>query len=348
MSSLGVCPLIVIDGANVGCGVSGGRGTGTGPGGQESVAALFRASRVAHAIEYFRTRGHPAFAFIPAYFSKLEGRGLLSREDRGLLSRLVAVDAVVLTPPQDADDRYILWYAFERDGFVVSNDMFRDHAADSPELSAFIAERVISFAFVGAEEFVPNPDAAYHAHELRTDADALLHSLAANAERWHTSLHVMLPAVTEAPEAAPGDGEGDVEMRCDGGGAPPDSTSRAFIERADAEARAMVAALLGPPAPSEALPLSSAELRDVCGASGAAGAGTTGGACEFVATAAFGRTQGRGVSRQERLRSVAAVVERVMPAIRGVLPPGSDVSVAAFWSPHARRVFNTVCAELGL
>jgi hypothetical protein len=52
--------------------------------------------------------------------------------ERAALRALLARGAAIEVPARDRDDPYILAYAFDRagaDGFVISNDRFRDHAA---------------------------------------------------------------------------------------------------------------------------------------------------------------------------------------------------------------------------
>lgn len=78
------------------------------------------------------------------------------------IKTMVDQKLIVLTPAQAHDDHFIIGYAKERDGFVVTNDMFRDHIAkanDSTEQEAirtWCAERIIPYTFVG-QEFVPEP-----------------------------------------------------------------------------------------------------------------------------------------------------------------------------------------------
>lgn len=65
--------------------------------------------------------------------------------------------------PQDYDDSYSIRYAMQRNGFVVTNDLYRDHVKKiedkqrKEEARRWLKGHCISFTFVG-DEFLPNPD----------------------------------------------------------------------------------------------------------------------------------------------------------------------------------------------
>jgi len=106
------------------------------------------------------------------------------------LKELVASDDIVLTPPQADDDSFIITYAADHNGFVVSNDMFRNHiAAQTPEARpharAWVKSRVIPYTFVG-REFVPDP------HSMRR-------LLAAAAQHHHRTPPIHLAHTTSTP-----------------------------------------------------------------------------------------------------------------------------------------------------
>lgn len=46
------------------------------------------------------------------------------------------------------DDRYVLKLAAETDGIVVSNDNYRDLAAESQEFKRVVEERTLMYSFV--------------------------------------------------------------------------------------------------------------------------------------------------------------------------------------------------------
>ena len=43
------------------------------------------------------------------------------------MDKLIEVGSVVRTPLNDNDDLYMIRYARDHDGFIVTNDQFRDH-----------------------------------------------------------------------------------------------------------------------------------------------------------------------------------------------------------------------------
>lgn len=85
--------------------------------------------------------------------------------DRDALERLERNRVLVYTPSRHLggkrlvcyDDRYILKLAAETDGIVVSNDNYRDLAAESPEFRKVVEERLLMFSFVN-DRFMPPDD----------------------------------------------------------------------------------------------------------------------------------------------------------------------------------------------
>uniref|UniRef100_K3X641 RNase NYN domain-containing protein n=1 Tax=Globisporangium ultimum (strain ATCC 200006 / CBS 805.95 / DAOM BR144) TaxID=431595 RepID=K3X641_GLOUD len=156
---------IVIDGANVACQKDG----------TPSIAKL--AAAIAH-FQAFRqqtdgVRGAiKCVAFAPNFWlnAKSSASGVLEAEaDRVLLSSLVEKDHVILTPSQAHDDFYVIDYAVKYDGFIVTNDMFRDHVANKRTFhgkklsSTWVKTHCIDFTFVG-KEFLPNSRAIERVH----------------------------------------------------------------------------------------------------------------------------------------------------------------------------------------
>ncbi|EGZ16263.1 hypothetical protein PHYSODRAFT_560757 [Phytophthora sojae] len=88
----------------------------------------------------------------------------METDDWTLLNELVQKDHVILTPSQAHDDFYVIDYAVKYDGFIVTNDMFRDHVANKRSFhgkrltSSWVRSHCIDFTFVG-KEFMPNPRA---------------------------------------------------------------------------------------------------------------------------------------------------------------------------------------------
>ncbi|RHX99606.1 hypothetical protein DYB36_003273 [Aphanomyces astaci] len=89
-------------------------------------SGILRVQRLEAALEYFQRLNVRCIAFAPRYWVD----GLQVFEDdatKATLRALVDTDKLVLTPPQAHDDYYVIDYATKHDGYVVSNDMFRDH-----------------------------------------------------------------------------------------------------------------------------------------------------------------------------------------------------------------------------
>ncbi|GMF11336.1 unnamed protein product [Phytophthora lilii] len=122
--------VVVIDGANVAC--------------QKDGKAHI--PKLAAAIQFFRSL-EPAegrypvkcVAFAPNFWPNVKPapgaagpreNGAMETDDWALLDELVQKDHVILTPSQAHDDFYVIDYAVKYDGFIVTNDMFRDHVAN--------------------------------------------------------------------------------------------------------------------------------------------------------------------------------------------------------------------------
>lgn len=102
--------------------------------------------KLAAAIEYFRSSACASskfpimcVAFVPNFWlnAKPAAAGAGPRENGNMhtdewemLRQLVEKDHVTLTPSQAHDDFYVIDYAVKYDGFIVTNDMFRDHVAN--------------------------------------------------------------------------------------------------------------------------------------------------------------------------------------------------------------------------
>ncbi|KAG6961961.1 hypothetical protein JG687_00007409 [Phytophthora cactorum] len=88
----------------------------------------------------------------------------METDDWALLNELVQKDHVILTPSQAHDDFYVIDYAVKYNGFIVTNDMFRDHVSNKRTFhgkrltSNWVRSHCIDFTFVG-KEFMPNPRA---------------------------------------------------------------------------------------------------------------------------------------------------------------------------------------------
>lgn len=94
--------------------------------------------------------------------SSYSGNALMETDDLELLSSLVKSRQVSLVPSGDHDDVYILSYAREHRGYVVSNDLFNDHinslSSDEQKdnIRLFLQHHRCGFTFVD-DEIILNP-----------------------------------------------------------------------------------------------------------------------------------------------------------------------------------------------
>lgn len=85
-------------------------------------------------------------------------------DDIPLLQELVAQGTLVGTPPQDYDDSYCITYARHKGGYVVTNDLYRDHVkrVENPKereaLRKWIKQHCISYTFVRVSDAAWNYD----------------------------------------------------------------------------------------------------------------------------------------------------------------------------------------------
>lgn len=117
------------------------------------------------AYQYFATRGHPTFLFLPD--ARLERPRKLTGDEAiayDILESMKTSPHLILTPGDDYDDAYICHYARVAAALVVSNDNFKDHVyqanAEGDEHANqwktwFRACR-LSYTFQG-DVFLPNP-----------------------------------------------------------------------------------------------------------------------------------------------------------------------------------------------
>ncbi|XP_068617717.1 probable ribonuclease ZC3H12D isoform X1 [Battus philenor] len=116
-------------------------------------------------VDWFRSRGHKEITVFVPKWRKEASRPDNPVADRDALERLERERVLVYTPSRLLggkrlvcyDDRYILRLAAETDGIVVSNDNYRDLAAESPEFRKVVEERLLMFSFVN-DRFMPPDD----------------------------------------------------------------------------------------------------------------------------------------------------------------------------------------------
>ena len=128
LTSTGEIPLIVVDAPNVAM--------------RHGLNAKFSCKGIQLALNFFHSAGHKVIAFLPDYYLNFERVGELRRlaslnigevrasqlpDDIEVLQLLVQQGFVIGTPSQDYDDSYCITYAQRRGGYIISNDMYRDH-----------------------------------------------------------------------------------------------------------------------------------------------------------------------------------------------------------------------------
>ncbi|CAF0732357.1 unnamed protein product [Rotaria sordida] len=129
---------------------------------------LFSWSRLSNAINYFKNRGHEnIIAFLPLYLRDFSNKQLsvndMNRE-RQIRDSLINSRYIAFTPSRynngkrltNYDDRFILQYAADNDGIVVSNDNFRDLQHEK-SFKFVINNRILPFATIN-DTFMPATD----------------------------------------------------------------------------------------------------------------------------------------------------------------------------------------------
>jgi len=137
---------IVVDGSNVGMAM-----------GKNEV---FRAQALSIVYGYFAGKNHEVTIFLPK-----SRWNRASPKDRELLDRLEKKDVLHYTPTRRTDtksfdcydDRYIVSYAANTKGIIVTNDNYRDLLSESPEFRDQIENRLLPFTWV-RERFMPPED----------------------------------------------------------------------------------------------------------------------------------------------------------------------------------------------
>eukprot|EP01040_Poterioochromonas_malhamensis_P011128 gene11128-12127_t len=151
-------PLVVLDCANIGWNY-----------GNDA----FSAYGLQLVISYFKQYHVEIKAFIPSMYVQKKliynngtsnTNALMQTDDIDILQGLVFKKMITLVPPGDSDDAYIINYARNYSGFIISNDYFNDHLNSltntSMKLSMklFLTENRISYTFVGKDNFFINPN----------------------------------------------------------------------------------------------------------------------------------------------------------------------------------------------
>ncbi|CAL1272977.1 unnamed protein product [Larinioides sclopetarius] len=115
------------------------------------VSNTFSCRGIKIAIDYFMQRGHTQVtAFVPKYRRHIKFGPILTT-DQPLLEELAKEQLVVFTPSRKIDnksfscydDRFIVELATKTGGVILSNDNYRDLAAENEEFKKTINERLI-------------------------------------------------------------------------------------------------------------------------------------------------------------------------------------------------------------
>ncbi|KAG8005372.1 Endoribonuclease ZC3H12A [Nibea albiflora] len=117
------------------------------------------------AVNFFLERGHNEITvFVPSW-RKEQPRPDVPITDQHILTDLERKKILVFTPSRRFagkrvvcnDDRFIVKLAYECDGIIVSNDMYRDLQGEKPKWKRFIEERLLMYSFVN-NKFMPPDD----------------------------------------------------------------------------------------------------------------------------------------------------------------------------------------------
>ena len=123
----------------------------------------FNCKRIKLAISYWQNRDHQVIGFVPLYLIEPRpgAHPSLRQEDISYLRGLLQAGLLALTPSQSYDDSFAIEYATQKNGFIVTNDMFRDHFSKITKKEVKkLKQRLIAFSFVN-DEFLPDPDSHF-------------------------------------------------------------------------------------------------------------------------------------------------------------------------------------------
>eukprot|EP01038_Epipyxis_sp_PR26KG_P004413 gene4413-6240_t len=147
--------MVVLDGANLGWNY-----------GVDS----FRVKGITLAISYFKRFKVDIKCFIPVSYIKSKPKAsdpckdnaMMQTDDWEILNSLLFQSILAPVPANENDDAYILAYGRNHNGFIISNDLFRDHIEKMQPQSAqtsmklWITENRCGYLFI-QDEFMLNP-----------------------------------------------------------------------------------------------------------------------------------------------------------------------------------------------
>ena len=113
-------------------------------------------------LQFFQSHGVRPVAVCPQWWSHTEVQGVwkdnaFEQEDFGIFKRLRNESVLFCAPSGDHDDLYLIDYANRTNGFIVSNDKFRDHRESRGLSASYVQNRKITYMWIN-NEFIPNPD----------------------------------------------------------------------------------------------------------------------------------------------------------------------------------------------
>ncbi|CAG7837877.1 unnamed protein product, partial [Allacma fusca] len=111
--------------------------------------------------DYFLGRGHSVVAFVPRYRLKQS-----KAQDSHILEELSKCGIVKFTPSREVeglticsyDDRFVVQYAADTGGIIVSNDNFRDLYDEQPLWREAIRDRILQYTWVHENYIMFPPD----------------------------------------------------------------------------------------------------------------------------------------------------------------------------------------------
>uniref|UniRef100_H3BXR9 Zinc finger CCCH-type containing 12Ab n=1 Tax=Tetraodon nigroviridis TaxID=99883 RepID=H3BXR9_TETNG len=117
------------------------------------------------AVDFFLERGHAHVTVFVPLWRKEQPRPDVPITDQHILRELERRKILVFTPSRRVagkrvvcnDDWFIVKLAYELDGVIVSNDLYRDLQAKEPQWRRFIEERLLMYSFVN-DKFMPPDD----------------------------------------------------------------------------------------------------------------------------------------------------------------------------------------------
>ncbi|CAH0564950.1 unnamed protein product [Brassicogethes aeneus] len=126
---------------------------------------VFSCQGIQICVDWFRARGHKDIKVFVPKWRKEAPRLDNPVRDQDILAELERDQILAFTPSRLVggkrivcyDDRYILKWAAETDGIVVSNDNYRDLCQENAEFRKIVEERILMYSFVN-DHFMPPDD----------------------------------------------------------------------------------------------------------------------------------------------------------------------------------------------